>query len=124
MPSNKLNRINEDIRLSLSRLLGEVKDPRIHQGLVTVTRTETTSDLKYCKVYVSVMGLENEKDFIRGLKSASGWLRRELGQRVKLRNVPELTFVMDKSIEYGAHISSLLNELHVSNDESEAESDE
>ena len=72
MPSNKLNRINEDIRLSLSRLLGEVKDPRIHQGLVTVTRTETTSDLKYCKVYVSVMGLENEKDFIRGLKSASG----------------------------------------------------
>ena len=124
MPSNKLNRINEDIRLSLSRLLGEVKDPRIHQGLVTVTRTETTSDLKYCKVYVSVMGLENEKDFIRGLKSASGWLRRELGQRVKLRNVPELTFVMDKSIEYGAHISSLLNELHVSNDESEEESDE
>ncbi|MBQ1703006.1 MAG: 30S ribosome-binding factor RbfA [Oscillospiraceae bacterium] len=124
MPSNKLNRINEDIRLSLSRLLGEVKDPRIHQGLVTVTRTETTSDLKYCKVYVSVIGLENEKDFIRGLKSASGWLRRELGQRVKLRNVPELTFVMDKSIEYGAHISSLLNELHVSSDESEEESDE
>lgn len=117
MPSNKINRINEDIRLSLSRLVGEVKDPRVHQGLITITRTETTTDLKYCKVYVSVMGLENEKEFMRGLKSASGWLRRELGQRVKLRNVPELTFTIDRSIEYGAHISSLLNELNVSGDD-------
>lgn len=124
MPSNKINRINEDIRLSLSRLIGEVKDPRVHQGLITITRAETTTDLKFCKVYVSVMGLQNEKEFMRGLKSASGWLRHELGQRVKLRNVPELSFIIDRSIEYGAHISSLLNELNVSQDESEDADDE
>ena len=116
MPSNKLNRINEDIRLSLSRLLGEVKDPRIHQGLVTVTRTETTSDLNYCKVYVSVIGLENEKDFMRGLKSASGWLRRELGASLNLRYTPELVFELDHSIEYGAHINEVINSLDIKHD--------
>ena len=124
MPSNKINRINEDIRLCLSKLIGEVKDPRLHQGLVTVTRTETTGDLKYCKVYLSVMGMESEKEFLRGLRSASGWFRRELGMRMKLRNTPELSFIMDKSIEYGAHISSILNELDIKYDDEETGEDE
>ncbi len=108
MPSKKIGRIDEDIRLSISNLLREVKDPRIHQGLLSVTAVETTGDLKYSKIYISVLGLENEKDFMRGLKSAEGWLRRELGHRLSLRNTPELTFILDHSIEEGAHINSIL----------------
>jgi ribosome-binding factor A len=123
MPSKKLSRTNEDIRLVMSELLREVKDPRIQQGLISVTMTDTSSDLKYCKVYVSVLGLKSEKDFKKGIKSASGWLRRELGQRLKLRNVPELTFELDHSIEYGAHINQVLSELDIPEDDNE-EADE
>ncbi len=111
MPSKKLGRINEDIRLVMSELLRDVKDPRIQQGLISVTAAEATSDLKYCKIYLSVLGLTSEKEFMRGLKSASGWFRRELGMRLALRNVPELSFRLDKSIEYGAHINSILADL-------------
>ncbi len=117
MPSNHLNRINEDIRLCMDKLLREVKDPRIHQGLMSVTACETSGDLKYCKVYLSVLGLEDAKALKQGLKSASGWLRRELGQRLRLRNTPELTFVMDHSIEEGAHINSLLASLDIKTEE-------
>ncbi|MGM9521230.1 MAG: 30S ribosome-binding factor RbfA [Oscillospiraceae bacterium] len=117
MPSKKLNRINEDIRLVMSELLREVKDPRIQQGLISVTSAEATGDLKYCKVYISVLGLKSEKELTKGLKSASGWLRRELGQRLKLRNVPELNFYLDHSIEEGAHINKLLSELDIPEDD-------
>ena len=117
MPSNHLNRINEDIRLCMDKLLREVKDPRIHQGLMSVTACETSGDLKYCKVYLSVLGLEDAKALKQGLKSASGWLRRELGQRLRLRNTPELTFVMNHSIEEGAHINSLLASLDIKTEE-------
>lgn len=113
MPSNKLARINDDIQLSMSRLLREIKDPRVNQGMISVTRVETTGDLKFCKIWLSVMGLKDEKEFKKGLKSASGWLRRELGASVKLRNVPELTFELDHSIEYGAHINELINSLDI-----------
>ncbi|MBQ6757279.1 MAG: 30S ribosome-binding factor RbfA [Oscillospiraceae bacterium] len=123
MPSNRINRVNEDIRLCLSKLITEVKDPRVQQGLLSVVRTETTGDLKYCKVYLSCMGLQSEKDFMKGLKSASGWLRRELSIRLNLRNTPELTFILDKSIEYGAHINSIINSLDIKEDEDE-EADE
>jgi len=126
MPSKRHSRTNEDIRLVMSELLREIKDPRIQQGLISVTNTEATGDLKYCKVYVSVMGLKNEKEFMKGIKSASGWLRRELGMRLKLRNVPELVFQLDRSIEYGAHINSILSELDIpeADDESENEDDD
>lgn len=123
MPSNRINRVNEDIRLCLSKLITEVKDPRVQQGLLSVVRTETTGDLKYCKVYLSCMGLQSEKDFMKGLKSASGWLRRELSIRLNLRNTPLLTFILDKSIEYGAHINSIINSLDIKEDEDE-EADE
>ncbi len=117
MPSNHINRVNEDIRLCMDKLLREVKDPRIHQGLLSVTACEATGDLKYCKVYLSVLGLEDEKSLKQGLKSASGWLRRELGQRMRLRNTPELTFVLDHSIEEGAHINSILASLDIKPEE-------
>ena len=117
MPSNKLARTNDDIQLVMSKLLREIKDPRVNQGMISVTRVETTGDMRYSKIWLSVMGMQNEKDFKKGLKSASGWLRRELGNSLKLRNTPELTFEIDRSIEYGAHISELINSLDIRDDE-------
>lgn len=121
MISNKMRRTNEDIRLALSSLIRNVKDPRVQQGLISITAVETTGDLHFCKVYLSVLGLQSEKEFKKGLKSASGWLRRELGRSLKLRNVPELIFEVDKSIEHGAHINSILNELESSGEDKDDE---
>ena len=117
MASNKIARINDDIQRVLSAKLRDVKDPRVQQGMISVTRVETTGDLRYCKVWLSVLGLENEKEFRKGLKSASGWLRRELGTVLDLRYTPELVFEVDHSIEYGAHISQVINSLDISHDD-------
>ena len=111
MASNKLARTNDDIQRVLSDRIQQVKDPRVQQGMISVTRVETTGDLRYAKVWLSVLGLENEKEFRRGLKSASGWLRRELGGALNLRFTPELVFEVDHSIEQGAYISGLLEKL-------------
>ena len=119
MASNKLQRINEDIMLALSEILRGIKDPRVNQGLISVTAADTTGDLRWCKVYVSVLGLQNEKEFMKGLKSASGWIRHELGMRVKLRNVPELVFELDHSIEHGAHMNKLFSELKAAEEQRE-----
>ena len=114
MPSNKLFRTNEDIRFALSQLLPRVKDPRVQQGgLISITRAEVTGDLRYCKVYVSVLGELNEKDFKKGLKSAAPWLRHELGSALDLRYTPELIFELDKSIAHGAHINELIEKLDI-----------
>ncbi len=110
MANNRIARTNDDIQRVLSELLRSVKDPRVQQGMLSVTRVETTGDLRYAKVWISVYGLQDEKEFRRGLKSASGWLRRELAKSLSLRYTPELVFELDHSIEYGAHISSLLND--------------
>ena len=91
--------------------INKVKDPRVCQGMISVTRVETTGDLRYAKVWVSVLGLENEKEFRRGLRSAAGWLRRELGSALNLRYTPELVFEVDHSIEQGAYISGLIEKL-------------
>ena len=117
MPSNKLARTNDDIQRVLANLLTQVKDPRVQQGMISVTRVETTGDLRYAKVWLSVLGLENEKEFKKGLKSASGWLRRELGKSLELRYTPELIFELDHSIEYGAHINELLRSLNIDGSE-------
>lgn len=115
MSTNKINRINDDIQYALANLLRQIKDPRVNQGsLVSITRVETTGDLRYSKIYISVLGEINEKDFKKGLKSASPWLRRELGSALKLRYTPELVFELDKSIERGAHISKIISELDIS----------
>lgn len=121
MPSNKLARINDDIQRVMSSLLREIKDPRVNQGMISVTRVETTGDLRYSKIWLSIMGLQNEKNFKKGIKSASGWLRRELGNSLKLRNTPELSFEIDHSIEYGAHINELISSLDISDEEDEDE---
>ena len=116
MASNKIARINDDIQRVISAKLREIKDPRVQQGMISVTRVETTGDLRYSKIWLSVMGLENEKDFRRGIKSAGGWLRRELGSVLNLRYTPELSFELDHSIEYGAHISAVINSLDIKQD--------
>ena len=122
MISNKMRRTNEDIQMALSSLIRNIKDPRVQQGLISVTAVEATGDLRYCKVYLSVLGLQSEKEFKKGLKSASGWLRRELGRALQLRAVPELIFELDKSIEQGAYINSILNKLDIP-EESEEDDD-
>ena len=113
MVSNKLQRINEDIQRVLSVHLRNIKDPRVRQGMISVTAVQTTSDLRHAKVYLSVFNLESEKEFIKGLKSASGFLRHELGQSLNLRYTPELQFELDKSIEHGAKISTILSDLEI-----------
>ena len=121
--NNKLERTNDDVRFVLSRLLPRVKDPRVQQGgLLSITRCEVTGDLRYCKVYVSVLGELNEKDFKRGLRSAAPWLRHELGRTLDLRYTPELIFELDRSIEHGARMSALIDALDIpKEDESDAD---
>ena len=121
MASNHIQRINDDIRRALADLLRQVKDPRVQQGdLVSIVRTDTTGDLRYCKVYLSVLGKVDEKEFKKGLRSCSGWLRRELGSALSLRYTPELQFELDHSIEQGAHINDLIRELDIPQDEDAA----
>ena len=119
MPSNKLARTNDDIQRVLAAKLREIKDPRVQQGMISVTRVETTGDLRYAKVWLSVLGMRDEKEFKRGLKSAAGWLRHEMGQAMTLRYTPELVFEIDHSIEYGAHINEVIQSLDIKHDEDE-----
>lgn len=114
MANHHIDRINDDIRRVLAEKLREVKDPRVQQGsMITVTHTDTTNDLRYCKVFVSVLGEYDEKELRRGLKSVSGWLRRELGNSLDLRYTPELTFELDDSIAHGAYINKLIHDLDI-----------
>jgi ribosome-binding factor A len=125
MSSNKFNRTNEDIQRVLATLIRNVKDPRVNQGMLSITAVETTGDLRYSKVFLSVMGLQSEKELMKGLKSASGYLRRELGNSLQLRYTPELIFVLDKSIERGANIGRILSGLDgLSGEGDEEETDE
>jgi len=107
MASNRIGRINEEIQREMSSLIRSVKDPRV-TGLISVTAVETTPDLKFCKIFISVLDKSDVNQVLKGLKSASGYLRRELGRTLNLRNTPELTFVRDDSIDKGAHILELL----------------
>ena len=110
MASNRIGRINEEIQRELSTLIRTVKDPRVH-GLVSITAVDTTSDLRYSKIYVSVLDKSDVKEVVKGLKSAGGYLRRELGRALQLRYTPELVFQADDSIEKGSHILKLLHDV-------------
>ena len=103
MASNRIGRINEEIQRELSSLIRTVKDPRVH-GLVSITAVDTTPDLRYAKIFVSVLDKSDVKEVVKGLRSAGGYLRRELGRALSLRYTPELQFIADDSIAYGAHI--------------------
>jgi len=119
--SKSILRINEDIQRELSALLRDIKDPRINQGMISITAVDTTSDLNQAKVFLSVYDLKSKKDFEKGLKSAAGHLRYELGRALSLRHTPQLIFELDKSLEHGANISSILNTLDIPADDIEDE---
>lgn len=122
MSSNRINRINEEIQKELSALLRTVKDPRVQDTMISITRVETTPDLRYTKVYVSFLQEERVKDAMAGLKSAAGYLRRQLGHNLQLRYSPEIVWSEDDSITYGAIMLKLINSLEVKNDEDSDES--
>ena len=109
MASNRIGRINEEVQKELSALLRTVKDPRIAGAMLTITHVDTTSDLRYSRIYISALN-GDEKELLRGLKSASGFLRRELGRSLQLRYTPELQFIGDDSIQQGAHILEVLRD--------------
>ena len=116
MASNRIGRINDEIQKELAALLREVKDPRVQGTMISVTRVEATPDLRYAKVYVSFLQEDRAADALKGLKSASGYLRRELGRALQLRYTPELVWELDDSITYGAKMLKLINSLEVTQD--------
>jgi len=105
-------RINEEVLRELSNIIrGEIKDPRIHP-MTSVVAVNVAPDLKTCKAYISVLGDEEARiDTLKGLKSAEGYIRRQLAKNINLRNTPEITFVMDQSIEYGVNMSKKIAEV-------------
>ena len=112
MASNRISRINEEIQRELSEQFRRLKDPRVSQtGMVSITRVDTTGDLRYARIYVSALDTSPEKEVLQGLKSAAGFLRRELGRSLQLRYTPELQFVADDSIQHGAHILEVLRQV-------------
>ena len=117
MASNRINRINEEIQKALADLLRNVKDPRVSGTMISITRVETTPDLRYTKVYVSFLQENKVKDAMAGLKSAAGYLRRQLGSNLQLRYAPEIVWALDDSITYGAKMLNLINSLGVTHDE-------
>ena len=121
MASNRIGRINEEIQKELASLIRNLKDPRVQDTMISITHVETTPDLRYAKVYVSFLQEERAKDALKGLNSAGGYLRRELGRALNLRYTPQLNWALDDSITYGAKMLALINSLEVDND---ADSDE
>ena len=117
MSSNRINRINEEIQKELASLLRTVKDPRVQDTMISITRVETTPDLRYTKVYVSFLPEDRAKDAMAGLKSAAGYLRRQLGHNLQLRYSPEIVWEQDDSIVYGTKMLKLINSLEVKHDD-------
>jgi ribosome-binding factor A len=111
--SIKNTRINGEVLKELSEIIRrEIKDPRVAGAMISVVSVEVTPDLKYCKAYISVLGNEEAAmEAIAGLKNAVGYIRRELARRVNLRNTPEISFILDQSIEYGVHMTRLIDEV-------------
>ncbi|HIT72919.1 ribosome-binding factor A [Tyzzerella sp. An114] len=123
--NNRMTRINDEILKELSQILrSEIKDPRV--GVMTsVLRVDTTPDLKYCKAYISVLGNDDEKaSVMKGLKNATGFIRRLLAQRVNLRNTPELIFKLDDSVEYSIRMSKLIDEISKNNSSSSGDDED
>ena len=123
--SIKNTRINGEVLKELAGIIrGEIKDPRINP-MTSVVTVEVAPDLKTCKAYISVLGdEESQKNTIAGLKSAEGYIRRELARRINLRNTPEITFVLDQSIEYGVRMSKMIDDVTKDIKDTESESED
>ena len=123
MAKHRIGRINDEMQKELAVALREVKDPRVSSAFISITAVETTPDLKFAKVFYSVLS-GDKKEIARGLKSSAGYLRRQLAQTMNLRMTPELTFIEDHSIAHGAHISKLLEGIEFSEETTEEENDD
>ena len=111
MASNRIGRINEEIQKELASLIRNLKDPRVQDTMISITRVETTPDLRYTKVYVSFLQSDRANGAMKGLQSAAGYLRRQLGSNLNLRYAPEINWALDDSITYGAKMLELINNL-------------
>lgn len=121
MPSKRMGRITEDVKRELTDIFRSLKDPRI-SPLTTIIRVEVSGDLSYAKVFVSAMGEENATtDTVKGLTSAAGYIRRELGSRLQLRKTPQLRFVADTSTAHGVQIAHILESLDIPEGTDESE---
>ncbi len=110
MAGYKIDRLSSDIQFHISDIVRNSKDPRVNSAMLTIMRVDVTNDLSYATVYVGALeGFEAAKSAVKALKSASGFVRRELGSRVKMRKVPEIRFVADDSSERSAHIASIID---------------
>ena len=123
MASNRIGRINEEIQRELASAIRNLKDPRVQKTMISITRVETTPDLRYAKIYVSFLQKDCAKEAIKGLKSAGGYLRRELGATLQLRYTPELVWEEDDSITHGAHILDILSTLDIRKDDEDEAAD-
>lgn len=109
--NNRLERINEELKKEISSIISyELKNPNV-TGLISVTKAKITPDLKYAKVYVSILNSKNVKETLAGLKKSSGFIRSEIAKRINLRITPEIIFELDDSMEYGAKIDSILKDI-------------
>ena len=120
MSSYKISRVNEEMMREMSQIIRSVKDPRVNSGFVTITRCDVSGDLKFAKIYYSVLN-GDFSEVKKGLISAKGYIRREIAERLNLRNTPELTFIEDDSIEKGAKISKILSGMNLGGDNDENE---
>ncbi len=125
MAKYRQNRINDAVALELAVILREVKDPRVSEAMITVTAADVTPDLKYAKIYYSVLGADGDKEQLKniylGLKSAAGFIRSQLAKRLNMRATPELTFIEDSSVKHGVEIAAILNSLDITPAEEEDE---
>ena len=120
MAKYRKSRINEEIQREMTSILRRVKDPRVCESFISITAADCTADLKYAKIYYSAL-TGDAKEIAKGLRAATGFIRRELARSLNLRITPELTFLADDSVAYGAHIASILNTLDIKPEEDEDE---
>ena len=122
MAGFRMGRTTEDVRRELTAILREMKDPRVSEAMISIVRVEVTNDLSYCSVYISSMyGMEKSKEAAKALKNAAGYIRKELGNRLKLRHVPAPLFYATDSIENSAKINKLLLDLDIPEEEPDEE---
>ncbi len=115
----RTDRVEEEIKKVVGKLIDNgIKDPRVN-GLISVTKVDVSKDLKYCKIYVSMIGTKDIKEAMEGLDSAKGVVRREIGNRIRTFNTPEVKFVYDDSMAYGQHIDNRISSLNIQHDEEE-----
>ncbi len=118
----RTDRVEEEIKKVVSKLIDNgIKDPRVN-GLISVTKVDVSKDMKYCKIYVSMLGTKDKDEALKGLDSAKGVVRKEIGEKIRTFNTPEVKFIYDDSMEYGQHIDEIINSLDIKHDDEAEES--